>query len=150
MVVVAGCLVIKDNKVLMVQEKKEICYGKWNTPGGKVEKGEKITDAAVREVFEETGCKIKITGVLPFCKKSIPQMDEDFLLIRFVGEIIEENLKITNPKEIMKAKWIDLGELKNMPIENFRGPDIIQAIKNFEENRIYPLDIFEDKIEGKN
>ena len=65
MTIVAGSLIVKDNKILMIQEAKKSCYGQWNFPAGHVEEKELITDAAIREAFEETGCKIKLTGVLP-------------------------------------------------------------------------------------
>lgn len=48
--VIAGCIIQKGNKILMVKE----CYGQWCYPAGKVDQFEKITDAAIREVFEET------------------------------------------------------------------------------------------------
>lgn len=143
MIVVAGCLVIKDSKVLMVKEGKDICLGKWNTPAGKVEVEESFAEAAIRETFEETGCRVKLTGVLPIYKKKIPILDDSLLLVRFTAEIIEENLKIDNPKEILDVKWLNIDEVKKMTEKELRGMDIVQAIKNFEENKIYPLGIFE-------
>ena len=55
-------VVQKDNKILMVcqhHEDKDI----WMVPGGGIEEGETSIDAAVREVKEETGLDIEITGV---------------------------------------------------------------------------------------
>ena len=65
MVIIAGCLIVRDNKILMVKEAKKKCYGQWNFPAGHVEENELITEAAIREAYEETGCKVKLTGVLP-------------------------------------------------------------------------------------
>lgn len=67
MVVIAGCVIVKDNKILMVKEAKKKCYGQWNFPAGHVDEHELITEAAIREAYEETGCKVKLTGVLPIC-----------------------------------------------------------------------------------
>ena len=47
--IVAQVYVKKDNKILMVQENKEGIKGKWNMPAGKLEDGESIIEAAIRE-----------------------------------------------------------------------------------------------------
>ena len=85
MVVIAGCLIVRNGKVLMVQEAKEKCYGKWNFPAGHVDENESIIDAAIREVYEETGCKVKLTGVLPICMAS--GKNGDRLMVRFTADI---------------------------------------------------------------
>lgn len=61
MIVIAGCIIEKDNKILMVKEAKKKCYGQWNFPAGHLEENETIKEAAIREVYEETGCKVKLT-----------------------------------------------------------------------------------------
>src|SRR5262245_66085430 len=55
-------VVRRGHRFLLTQEKK---YGSsWSIPGGRVEPGETLADAAVREVFEETGVPIRLDGVL--------------------------------------------------------------------------------------
>lgn len=49
-----GTIVEKNGQYIMIKEKKKQCYGKWNIPSGHIEENEYITDAAVREVKEET------------------------------------------------------------------------------------------------
>jgi ADP-ribose pyrophosphatase YjhB (NUDIX family) len=50
-----------DGQILL--ERRSDC-GWWGLPGGRVEPGESITEAAVREVFEETGLTVRITGLV--------------------------------------------------------------------------------------
>jgi ADP-ribose pyrophosphatase YjhB (NUDIX family) len=53
----------EEGKILMVKqchEGKEI----WMVPGGGIEEGENAAEAAVREVFEETGLEIRISRLL--------------------------------------------------------------------------------------
>ena len=141
MVVIAGCIIVRDNKILMVKEAKKKCYGQWNFPAGHVDELEKITDAAVRETYEETGCKVKLTGVLPIC--SVDGEDgETRVMVRFTADILEEDIKF-DTDEILDVKWLNVKDVKNMTENELRGYDTsIKFIKDFEEKKIYSLDIF--------
>lgn len=141
MKVIAGCVIRKDNKILMVKEAKKQCYGQWNYPAGKVEECEKITEGAIRETLEETGCKVKLTGVLPIA--SVDLKEETHMLIRFTAEMVKEDISF-DEQEILDVKWIDIEDIKKMKKEEIRGYDVnIKAIYDLENNHIYPLEIFD-------
>lgn len=143
MKVISGCLIEKDNKILMVKEANPICYGKWNFPAGVVDEGEKIKAAAIREVFEETGCKVELKSVLPIVSIEAPSK-ETHVLIRFVAEIIDENIKF-NPEEILDVKWMDIDKIKEMTIDEIRGYDTTKKfIEDFENNNTYSLEMISD------
>lgn len=145
MVVVAGCVIVRDDKILMVKEAQKKCYGQWNFPAGHVDEGELITDAAIREAYEETGCKVKLTGVLPI-STIVLKNGETAIRVTFIADIIEENIKF-DTDEILEVKWRDIEEVKNMKEEELRGYDaIIQMIKDYENKKIYPLEIFNNKV----
>ena len=57
--VAVGAVVFRENRVLLVQRKNEPAAGQWAIPGGRVKQGETLKSAAEREVFEETGLRIK-------------------------------------------------------------------------------------------
>lgn len=140
MKVIAGCIIVRDNKILMVKEASKNCYGQWNYPAGRVDEFEKITDAAIREVYEETGCKVKLTGVLPI--SSVDLEKETHVLIQFTAEIVEEDIEF-NTDEILEVKWIDINDIKNMTEKELRGCDVNKEyVKFIEKNRVYPLEIF--------
>ena len=136
-----GCVIRKDNKILMVKEAKKHCYGQWNYPVGMLEEGEKITEGALRETLEETGCQVKLTGVLPII--SFSSKEENYIIIRFTAEMIKEDISF-DKEEILDVKWIDIEEIKNMKKEELRGYDVnIKLIHDLENNHIYPLEIFD-------
>lgn len=143
MKVISGCLVIKDNKILMVKEANPICYGKWNFPAGEVDEGEKIRAAAIREVLEETGCTVNLKGVLPIVSIKAPN-GETHVLVRFVADMVDENIMFDS-REILDVKWMDFEKIKNMSINEIRGYDTTKKlIKDIEDDNIYPLDVISD------
>jgi ADP-ribose pyrophosphatase YjhB (NUDIX family) len=57
-----SALVIDDQGRILMQQRAD--SGDWSLPGGTMEIGETLADAVIREVKEETGLDIKITGIL--------------------------------------------------------------------------------------
>lgn len=62
--VVAGTIAEHDGRILLTRRSINPGRGLWTFPGGFVDFGESVTDAAVRETFEETGLRVQITGLL--------------------------------------------------------------------------------------
>ena len=50
-----GALVVDDDRLLMVRRGRPPGLGLWSLPGGRVERGETLAEAVVRELAEETG-----------------------------------------------------------------------------------------------
>ena len=60
----AGALVVRNGKVLLVRRAVEPFLGYWDIPGGFCEADEHPAETAIREVREETGLEIELTGLL--------------------------------------------------------------------------------------
>ena len=143
MKVIAGCVVEKDNKILRVQEGLDFCYGQWNYPAGHVDEFENITEAAIREVKEETGLDVKLKGVLPISETELK--DETHIIIRFVAEVIGGKITFDS-NEILDVKWIDIEDIKKMTEKELRNYEVDKNIlKDYMEKKIYPMDIFSNK-----
>ena len=56
-------VVITDNNGRILLERRSD-NGMWGLPGGGIDAGESITEAAIREVKEETGLDVRITGLI--------------------------------------------------------------------------------------
>lgn len=140
MKVIVGGILRKENKLLLVQEAQEKCYGQWNFPAGHLDDGETIFEGAIREVFEETGCKVKLTKMLPI----ISSKGRDIVRITFLTEILEENIHF-DPSEILDAKWIEIEDIKTKYKDVLRGPKMmLEMVRQVEENEVYPLEIVKE------
>ncbi|ABL88918.1 NUDIX hydrolase [Pyrobaculum islandicum DSM 4184] len=53
--IAVAALVVRDRKVLLIKRRYPPSAGKWSLPGGHVELGERLEDAVLRELKEETG-----------------------------------------------------------------------------------------------
>jgi 8-oxo-dGTP diphosphatase len=63
-VLTADGIILKDNKILLVKRAIEPYSGYWVLSGGHVEYGERVEEAAVREIKEELGLKVKIKKLI--------------------------------------------------------------------------------------
>jgi len=62
---VAACTIpILDNKIVLLKRGIEPSYGKWVFPGGFLDAGERVEDAAMRETWEEVNLRVEVTRLL--------------------------------------------------------------------------------------
>jgi len=136
--IVVGGVLVHDDKFLLVQEAQERCKGKWNIPAGRLDSNETIFEGAKREIFEETGWIVELTGIAEIRNKV--SKDDVWMGIIFSTEIIEENIKY-NKEEILDVKWFTYDEILNKK-DSLRSSDwIIDAITNIKQNNVTNIDI---------
>lgn len=107
--IVAVVLINDDNEVLMIQEAKTSCAGKWYLPAGRIDKGETICEAGEREVKEETGLDVKCSTLL-----MVECASGNWMRFVLTGRIIGGELKTPEQAddESLQAKWVgNLNEL---------------------------------------
>jgi 8-oxo-dGTP diphosphatase len=104
---VVYCLIYnKENQqVLMVHN---IDSDSWTMPGGAVEEGETLEQAAIREVQEETGLIVKISNIVAINECFFKEDKEQVLFVTFRAEIIGGKISIQTPHEISEITWVEL------------------------------------------
>lgn len=97
----AEVLIVRDEEALLVRRANDPYRGRWELPGGFSERGEHPADTARREIAEELGVHVRLTGVLGVYFD--PYLDDVAQVLTFIGEIIDE--PYPNPDEVSETAW---------------------------------------------
>lgn len=138
--IIVGGVIKKDNKYLLVQEAQEKCRGKWNIPAGHLDPNESVFEGAKREIFEESGLEVELTGIALIGNRVME--DDELLGLVFSTEITGGEIKI-DPREILDIKWFTYDEILNMKDELRTYNLIVNSITAVENNNTVSLDIIE-------
>lgn len=107
-------MLISDDQVLLLKKPRR---GWWVAPGGKMESGETVRDAVIREYREETGLYVlnpQLKGIFTFIIKENDQVVSEWMMFTFVadhytGSPVEES-------EEGIIQWHQAGEIENLPM----------------------------------
>ncbi|HEX5063414.1 MAG TPA: NUDIX domain-containing protein [Kofleriaceae bacterium] len=132
----AMVVVRRGHRFLLTQEQK---YGStWSIPGGRVEPGESLVAAAVREVHEETGVPVRIDGILRIEHAASDTTAR--VRVLFAGSPIDDTPpKTVADAESLGAAWLTIDEIRQKPL---RGAELRAVLESVEAGRqIFPLDL---------
>jgi 8-oxo-dGTP diphosphatase len=122
-------VILKDGKILLIKRKNEPFKGKWALPGGFIEYGEKVEDAVIREVREETGLITKIKEIIGIYSDPNRDPRGHTVTIVFLLDIISG--KIDAKDDADSAKFFYLNKLPDLSFDHDKIiKDIIRRMKN--------------------
>jgi 8-oxo-dGTP diphosphatase len=106
-------VVVREGQVLLVRRANPPDAGLWGFPGGKIEYGETVAEAAIRELLEETGVHAKAQDVLTTL--DILVRDEDNALSQhFILIAVQCQWLSGQPiagDDALEARWFSISEL---------------------------------------
>jgi 8-oxo-dGTP diphosphatase len=113
----AVAIIDSEAKILLLRRRDN---DKWTLPGGTLEFGETLTECAIREVREETGFSIRITGLIGTYTEPQVLIAYDDGEVRqeftFVYSAEIESGKLTIDCESTDAKWVNLAQALELPL----------------------------------
>lgn len=85
-----GVVCLKGDQVLLIKRGTPPRLGQWSLPGGRIEWSETVTDAALRELKEETGVEAELTGLLDvvdgvFTSRETGETTRHFVMIDYAA-----------------------------------------------------------------
>jgi 8-oxo-dGTP diphosphatase len=121
--------ILKDGKILLIKRKNDPFKGKWALPGGFVEYGEKVEDAAIREIKEETGLITKIKDIVGIY--SDPNRDPRGHTVAIVFLLDITNGKLKAEDDADDVKFFNLNKLPDLSFDHgMIIQDILRRLKN--------------------
>jgi len=112
--VVVSVFLKKENKILLVKRREGKSFaGFWGLPNGRVKIGERLEDAAKREVKEETGLEVEIME--PYLITQEFHDDHHHIVIALKGKVKGGKLKAGS--DVEDARWFSKEELEKLKIQ---------------------------------
>ena len=126
-----GAIVFNEKNKIFVGKRKDNPIDKWQMPQGGVNKNEKLVDAMMRELYEETSIRnVKIIKEFDYwLEYELPNnllgiiwqgkfrgQKQKWFIVKFIGKENEINLKTKHP-EFIEWKWVDMNDLPNIIVE---------------------------------
>ncbi len=113
-IVGVGAVIVRDGRAVIVARATEPLRGQWSIPGGAVELGETVRQAAAREAREETGLEVEVGEVLEVFDSIYPDPDGrmryHYVLIDFLCRPVAGELRAGG--DAAETRWVTAGELE--------------------------------------
>ncbi len=119
-VVAVGAIVFRNNRVLLVRRGQAPSQDLWAIPGGRVELGETLQEAAEREILEETG--ITIRALDPVYTFDYIERDGSapprfhYVIIDLIAEYVRGETRAGD--DAADVRWVSAEDLANLKVSS--------------------------------
>lgn len=113
-----GAIIVDAGRVLLIKRGKAPLLGEWSIPGGMLEVGETLRQAAEREALEETGLVVRATELLGVFERIVPDEEKrtvyHYVLIDFLCEKISG--EVCAGADAADACWFSADKFANLSL----------------------------------
>lgn len=107
-----GAVVLDGDRVLLARRGRAPSAGKWSIPGGLVDLGERLEEAAIREVEEESGLRVRLLGLCGVIDRVVREQDAvryHYVIVDYVAECVGGRLEAGS--DAAEVRWVAVSEL---------------------------------------
>jgi len=121
-VVAVGAVALVDDTLLLVRRGRGPAQGQWSVPGGRVEPGEPLHLAVVRETLEETGLEVVVDRFVGWVERfSSPDeaAGEDphhFVILDFAVTLLDVDAPVVAGDDAAEARWVPLADIADLDL----------------------------------
>jgi 8-oxo-dGTP diphosphatase len=109
----AGAVALNDGDLLMIRRGHGPAAGEWSVPGGRVEHGELLAEAVVREVREETGLECVCGPLIGWVERVDDDGPTHFVILDFEVTVLDHTVPQAGD-DAVEARWVPLGEVTDL------------------------------------
>lgn len=118
-VAAVGVVCLKGDDVLLIRRGTAPLRGHWSLPGGRVEPGERLKAAALRELHEETGITARLTGFIEpvdaiFHSRTTGDTTRHYLLFDYAARWVSGTPLAGDDAD--HAEWIAQDKLRHLEL----------------------------------
>lgn len=110
--VAVGAVAVRDGALLLVRRGRGPAAGEWSVPGGRVEMGETLHMAVVREVLEETGLEVVVDRFLGWVERIGDAYH--FVILDFAVTVLDVSVQPVAGDDAAEVAWVPLHELSEL------------------------------------
>ena len=107
--VCVGAVVVDEDRLLLIRRGHGPAAGEWSVPGGRVERGELLAEAVVRELAEETGLE-GVCGELIGWVERIGD-DHHFVILDFAVQLLDPTAQPVAGDDAQEVAWAPLDQV---------------------------------------
>lgn len=115
-VLAVGAIVLDRGELLLVKRDREPARGEWSLPGGKVDWGESVREAVVREVREEAAIDIDVEALAGIAERIIPddagEVIWHYVILDFWAKPRGQQVRAGG--DVSEVRWVRVEELAEM------------------------------------